>query len=90
VSAEARSLRGNLVHRRQWPRGGERVARAPQRARVAPMLGHKTLDQGALAEACFRGDEYEFAAGRACIPQAAVEFLELLLTFEQVHARRII
>jgi hypothetical protein len=26
----------------------------------------------------------------ACIPQAAVEFLELLLTFEQVHARRII
>jgi hypothetical protein len=87
---ERQCLRGNLVHWRECPGRGEPVARAPECARVAPMLRHKSLHQRTLAETRFAGDEEELTGSRACLPEAPVEFFELLLTLEQVHDRCII
>ena len=80
-----RYLCGNLVHRGEWSRRGEPVARSPKRARVAPMLRHESLDQGALAEPRFSGQEYELAGSRACFLEAPVQSLELSLALQQVH-----
>src|SRR5260370_20219813 len=58
---ERQCLRGNLAHRGERSGRGEPVARTPKCARVTPMLRHKSLHQGTLAETRFTGDEDELA-----------------------------
>ncbi|HEX3913577.1 MAG TPA: hypothetical protein VHW71_08720 [Steroidobacteraceae bacterium] len=84
---ESGRLRGNLMHGSQCSRGGERIAGAPQCARVAPVLGDECLDQGALTEARSTGEQYQLAATRACLLDAAVQFFNLLFSLEKVHRR---
>jgi hypothetical protein len=87
---ERRCLCGNLVDWGKRPWRGEPVACTPKCACLAPMLRREPLNQGALAEPRFTRDEDELARRRACLPEAPVEFIELLLALEKVHERSII
>jgi hypothetical protein len=81
------NLCGNLMHRCECPRRRKRIAGTPQRANVMLMFPYELLHKGTLAESSFAGDEHKLAASPMCLLKASVQYVELLLTFEQVHER---
>ena len=82
-------LGGNLVHRGEGPGCRQPVARTPECARVAPVLRHEPLHEGALSESRLSGDEQQLAATLAGFLKASGELVELRLALEQVHGWRL-
>jgi hypothetical protein len=81
-------LCSNFVNRGQCPWCAQCVAGSPERARIAPMLRHESLNQGTLANPGFARDEDELTGRRACLLKAPVEFFKLFLAVKKVHDSR--
>ena len=76
---------GDLVHRTEGARRLQRVATTPHRAVPASRNVGERFDQRALACAGFAAQEHELAGTALGLLQAASEFVQLRLAFEELH-----